>query len=75
LEERLELVREQGKDHGLNRSLRALGVSKSTWYRHKKRSKVSQKDEELKAKVLKVVKGHPAYGYRRIKAELAARWG
>lgn len=75
MEERLELIRRRGKDHGLNRSLRALGVSKSTWYRHKKRPKVSQKDEELKAKVLKVVEEHPAYGYRRIKAELAARWG
>ena len=68
------MVKEHREKHGLNRCLAALGVSKSTWYRHQ-RPKVSRKDEELKTKVAKVVEEHPAYGYRRIKVELAARYG
>ena len=75
MERKLSLVKEHRGKYGLNRCLRALGVSKSTWHRHQRRAKVSQEDEELKAKVLQVVKEHPAYGYRRIKVELAARYG
>ena len=48
-------------------------MSKSTWH-CSKRLKVKREDEELKAKVLQVVEEHPAYGYRRIKVELAAAW-
>jgi len=71
LERKLKLVRQHSKQHGLNRCLRALGVSKSSWHRHR-RPKVSQKDVELKERVLSVVEEDPAYGYRRIKAELEA---
>ena len=49
-------------------------MSKSTWHRHR-RPKVSQRDVELKEKVLRVVEDHPAYGYRWIQAELADRHG
>jgi len=74
LARRLELVERYREEYGLNRCLRALSVSKSTWHRSK-RPKVKREDEELKAKVLQVVEEHPAYGYRRIKVELAAAWG
>jgi putative transposase len=74
LERKLELVRRHREEYGLNRCLAALGVSKSTWHRHRQ-PKVSREDKELKAKVLKVVEEHPAYGYRRIKVELAERHG
>jgi len=75
LERKLELVERHQNEYGLNRCLSALGVSKSTWHRHQNRPKVSQEDEELKARVLEVVEEHPAYGYRRIKVELAVRYG
>jgi len=74
LERKLSLVKEHRGKYWLNRCLAALGVSKSTWHRHQ-RPKVSQEDEELKAKVLKVVEEHPACGYRRIKVEFVARFG
>jgi len=74
LERKLELVEKHREEYGLNRCLRALSVSKSTWHRHR-RPKVSRKDEELKGKVLQVVEEHPAYGYRRIKVELEVRHG
>jgi putative transposase len=74
LEKRLELVKKNRQEYGLNQCLRALSVSKSTWHRHQ-RPKVSHEEEELKGKVFQVVEEHPAYGYRRIKVELAARYG
>lgn len=72
---KLALVRKHHGEYGLNRCLAALGVSKSTWHRHRSQPKVSQKDEELKDRVLEVVEEHPAYGYRRIKVELEVRHG
>ena len=72
---KLALVKKHREGYGLNRCLRALSVSKSTWHRHQRRPEVSEKDKELKTKVTKVVEEHPAYGYRRIKVELAARYG
>jgi putative transposase len=75
LERKLALVEQHRQRYGLNRCLRALSVSKSTWHRHQRRPKVSPQDEELKEKVLQVVEDHPAYGYRRIKVELEARHG
>jgi len=70
LERKLELVKKHHEEYGLNRCLRALSVSKSSWHRHQHRPEVSEKDEELKTKVAKVVEEHPAYGYRKIKVEL-----
>jgi len=75
LERKLKLVRQHSKQYGLNRCLRALGVSKSSWHRSQRRPNVSREDVELKGKVLRVVEDHPAYGYRRIKVELEARHG
>ena len=75
MEKKLALVERHREEYGLNRCLRALSLSKSTWHRHRCRSEVSQADAELKEKVLEVVEEHPAYGYRRIQAELAAHHG
>ena len=41
LERKLKLVRQHSKQYGLNRCLRALGVSKSSWHRSQRRPKVS----------------------------------
>lgn len=75
MERKLALVRKHHREYGLNRCLAALGVSKATWHRHRNRPKVSEKDEELKSKVIQVVEEHPFYGYRRIKVELEVRHG
>jgi len=75
LEKKLELVRKHRGKYGPNLRLRALEVPESSWRRSQGRSKVSQEDEELKAKVLQVVGEYPACGYRRVKVELAARYG
>ena len=75
MEKKLALVERHREEYGLNRCLRALSLSKSTWHRHRCRSEVSRADAELKEKVLEVVEEHPAYGYRRIQAELAAHYG
>jgi len=50
-------------------------VSKSSWHRRQHRPEVSEKDEELKTKVAKVVEEHPAYGYHKIKVELKESYG
>ena len=73
MERKLELVEKHREEYGLNRCLRMLSVSKSTWHRYR-RPKVSRKDVELKEKVPRVVEHHPAYGYRRVQAELEARY-
>jgi len=75
LERKLELVEKHREEYGLNRCLCAFSVSKSTWRRSQRRPKVSQEDEELKEKVLKVVEEHPAYDYQRIRVELAPYYG
>ena len=75
MERKLALVKKHREEYGLNRCLRALSVSKSTWHRHQRRPEVSEKDKELKTKVTKVVEEHPAYGYRRIKVELEESYG
>lgn len=59
----------------MNRCLHALGVGKGTWHRHQRRPAAPEADKDLKAEVLSVVRDHPAYGYRRIQAELGARTG
>lgn len=74
MDEKIELVDAHREEHGLNRCLRALGVSKGTWhYRMRGGSKAAEKrarDETLKEPILEIVRDHPAYGYRRIKPEL-----
>lgn len=79
LDEKIELVAEHQETHGLNRCLRALGVSKGTWhYRMRGGSKAAEKraaDEALRSPLVDVITDHPAYGYRRIKPELEERVG
>ena len=74
MDERIELVAEHRSEHGLNRCLEALGVSKGTWhYRMRGGSKQAERearDEALRAPVVEVIREHPSYGYRRIRPEL-----
>lgn len=71
------MVERHREDHGLNRCLAVLGVSKSTWHYRQRRiarqAEVAAEEERLKAQVVEVVEEHPAYGYRRLLPELEAR--
>jgi len=73
VEDKVTLAEKHGEGYGLNRCLRALGLSKGTWHRRQCRPAAPERDRELKAEVLAVVEDHPAYGYRRIGVELRAR--
>jgi putative transposase len=73
VEAKVTLAEKHRGKHGLNRCLRALGLSKGTWHRRQRRPAAPEKDRELKAHVLAVVEDHPAYGYRRIGVELRSR--
>jgi putative transposase len=78
LTEKLELVEHHREEHGLNRCLELLGVSKGTWHRrmrHPEETKQEARDRQLKGPVLQVVKEHPAYGYRRMLPELLETFG
>lgn len=55
---------------GLNRCLAALGLAKSSYYfRLSKKDQVGKYDR-LREKIIEIIKEHPAYGYRRLVAEL-----
>jgi len=79
LDEKIELVADHADEHGLNRCLEALGVSKGTWhYRMRGGSKAAERaarDEALKEPLVGIIGDHPAYGYRRIRPELEERTG
>jgi transposase InsO family protein len=76
VEEKVALVEEHRDTYGLNRCLKALGLSRGTWHyqRHSKPERRT-KDEVLKERIVKVIKEHPGYGYRRIQRELAEQRG
>lgn len=68
----MELVEEHRDSYGLNQTLRALGLSKGTYYYRRHKGSVRQaKDAALKQRIVCVIKDNPSYGYRRISAELA----
>ena len=70
--EKMELVEEHRDSYGLNQTLRALGLSKGTYYYRRHKGSVRQaKDAVLKQRILSLIKDNPSYGYRRISAELA----
>lgn len=74
MDDKIELVDRNQEEHGLNRCLEALGVSKGTWhYRMRGPSKAAEKraeDEALREATVEIIRRHPSYGYRRIKPEL-----
>lgn len=76
--EKLELVERHREEHGLNRCLKLVGVSKGTWHRRmreRQETKQEVRDRQLKGAALQVVKEHPAYGYRRMLPELLETFG
>ena len=72
--EKVEIVETNAKTYGLNVTLDAIGLPKSTWY-YWKDSKVDyeQKYASLREPLIEVLNDNPAYGYRRVEPELKAR--
>ena len=57
-------------EFGLNQTLRALGLSKGTWYYRGKRLAYTQKHRHLRRPLLRIARQHPHYGYRKVAEEL-----
>ena len=72
--EKVNLVREHAPSYGLNQTLAALGLLKSTWY-YWEREKKNEEDRHspLREPLMKVLEDHPEYGYRRIAPEMKAQ--
>ena len=69
--EKVEIVEANAKTYGLNVTLDAIGLPKSTWY-YWKNHKVNAKEKyaHLRGPLVDILKENPAYGYRRIEPEL-----
>ncbi len=67
----MKLVENHKNNYGLNTCLDAIGLPKRTWY-YQRKEKVSyeKKYRNLKDPLLKTIREHPAYGYRRILPDL-----
>lgn len=72
--EKVQIVRENVGIYGLNTTLEAIGLPKSTWY-YWKSSKVDyeEKYRHLREPLVDVLNENPMYGYRRVEPELKAR--
>lgn len=73
-EEKVEMVKENASTYGLNVTLEAIGLPKSTWHYWKKMRKSPQERyTPLKEPLSDVVREHPSYGFPRVQPELDAR--
>jgi len=70
-EEKVKIVEENAKTYGLNTTLAAIGLPKSTWY-YWKRKKVDYEEKygHLRGPLIEILRENSAYGYRRIEPEL-----
>jgi putative transposase len=69
--EKVELVERFGEEFGMNRTLKALQLSKGTWhYRCRTYRPYAERYEALRAPLLEVARKHPSYGYRKVTREL-----
>jgi len=71
--EKVEIVEKKAETYGLNVTLDAIGLPKSTWYYWKK-EKVDYEEKYgyLHEPLIDLLTDNPAYGYRRIEPELKA---
>jgi len=71
--EKVKIVRENAASYGLNTTLAAIGLPKSTWY-YWKNSKVDYEEKygQLREPLIDVLNENPTYGYRRVEPELKA---
>jgi transposase InsO family protein len=75
-EQKVALVMEAQETFGLNRTLAAVGLPKSTWYYHQKQ-KVAYPDKyaDLLPILDEIARRHPEYGVPRIMPELREEYG
>jgi transposase InsO family protein len=60
---------------GVNQICRLLGISKKTYYYSRDPEQtIEDRYKRLKAKIERIIKDNPAYGYRRIKKALIEDW-
>lgn len=72
--EKVEVVNDNAETYGLNMTLEAIGLPKSTWYYWKNRKvDYEEKYRPLREPLIEVLTGNPGYGYRRVEPELKAR--
>ena len=71
MEQKVPVVSQACREYGLNQSLKALGLAKSTWYYyHRQKKSLEEKYNLLRDDLFKTAEAHPEYGYRRTTAEL-----
>ena len=70
-EEKVEIVEQNAETYGLNATLDAIGLPKSTWY-YWKNEKVDYETKyaHLREPLIEVLRENPTYGYRKIKPDL-----
>jgi len=73
IETKTRLVDETRERFGVSAALRALSLSRSTYYYQSGRVSYEVKYEHLRAHLEAVARAHPEYGYRRTTTELIAR--
>jgi transposase InsO family protein len=72
--QKVALVASVRETHSLAAALSAVGLAKATWYYQQQRAGYADKYAPLRPVVEEVVRQHPAYGIRRVTAELRARY-
>lgn len=68
--EKAELVAGVRATYGLNTTLAAVGLAKSSWYYHQQKISYGEKYAHLRPLLEEIVTRHPAYGSPRITQEL-----
>lgn len=59
------------EEFGFNQTLKALGLSKGTWYyRSQEKVAFTEKHRSLRAPLMQIARRHPYYGYRKVTEEL-----
>jgi putative transposase len=69
--EKVEIVKRNAETYGLNVTLDAIGLPKSTWYYWKdQKVDYETKYAHLREPLIEVLRENPAYGYRKIRPDL-----
>jgi putative transposase len=69
----MQIVEENLREHGLNRLLAAVHLSKGTWYYERRRQPFEVRHADLRRPLLRAVEDHSEYGYRKLRDELVGR--
>lgn len=76
MEQKVQIVSQAYQEYGLNQSLKATSLAKSSWYYYQKQKKsLEEKYGHLRDGLMEIAENHPQYGYRRTTAELKDNYG